>query len=492
MDPSAPDAGRNGSRAVRPFRRDAPMQANASDTDAPLAHMDVPGWVRGFGRFFFGLQSKATILVVALMLIVAAPLCGLAVRQAWNLASRLDRERAVQQARTIATLSAELMARRRTDELRRLARSVVTGDPLCFVRITDVSGAVVASADTSVGMPEKHGRSPYDATTLMGVPASRTDPKTGTRFWEVVYPINSQTGGAEGQDGGSMELLGHVRLGLVREAAISEYEAASDLLVGIAIAVVLATIPLAFFVVRRIVVPLEEMSSVARRFSAGDINARCSVKRTDEIGELGATLNTMAEQVARKHTEIVNLNAELEHRVLERTSQLRELASREPLTGLYNRRHMSEVLARRFSEARRYGGELSLMMIDMDNFKAVNDEFGHQAGDELLIQTALTISRQLRSADVAARFGGDEFIVLLPHSGSGEAQVLGDRLAQRFRSDMRRKLPHIGVSLSIGVAGLTESGAETVDEFIRAADRALYEAKALGKDRVVLAGAAEQ
>jgi diguanylate cyclase (GGDEF)-like protein len=193
----------------------------------------------------------------------------------------------------------------------------------------------------------------------------------------------------------------------------------------------------------------------------------------------------MAEEIARKHGEILTLNNELEERVMERTAQLRELASREPLTGLYNRRHFSETLARRLSEAKRYGTELSLLMTDMDDFKTVNDSHGHQLGDELLMLAARTISRQLRAADVAARYGGDEFMILVPHSDASQAQALASRIIDHFHAECRAKYPQIRISLSVGIASITECNAASDDEFIRAADRALYEAKSLGKNRIV-------
>lgn len=270
-----------------------------------------------------------------------------------------------------------------------------------------------------------------------------------------------------------------------RARTVNEFEAAADLVVGISIAVLLVSVPTGFFLVRRVVAPLNEMSEVAQRFSAGDLSARTAVTRSDEIGLLAASLNNMAEEIARKHSQIVTLNDELEERVMERTAQLRELAAREPLTGLYNRRHFSETLARRFSEARRYGTELSLLMMDMDDFKAVNDSHGHQVGDELLMLAALTISSQLRAADVAARYGGDEFIILMPHSDASQAQALARRITECFHAECAAKHPGIKISLSVGIAGITGCNAATDDEFIRSADRALYEAKSLGKNRIV-------
>ena len=174
--------------------------------------------------------------------------------------------------------------------------------------------------------------------------------------------------------------------------------------------------------------------------------------------------------------------------MLERTSQLRELVVREPLTGLYNRRHFSEVLAHQFAEAKRYKQDLSLVMIDLDDFKNVNDGFGHPTGDEILILVALTVAAQLRGADVAARLGGDEFIILMPQSNAADAHALGARIAERFEEERSLKYPDVEVSLSIGIACLSETQSASDDDLIRQADRALYKAKDRGKARIVLAG----
>jgi diguanylate cyclase (GGDEF)-like protein len=126
-------------------------------------------------------------------------------------------------------------------------------------------------------------------------------------------------------------------------------------------------------------------------------------------------------------------------------------------------------------------------MIDLDGFKAVNDAFGHQIGDELLILAANTIGSQLRSADVAARFGGDEFIVLLPQTEADRARVLCERIIEQFAADVREQLPNVRTSMSVGIASLPSLDIKNPEVLIRAADHAMYEAKAAGKDRIVLA-----
>lgn len=435
-----------------------------------------------------GLQCKTTVLIVALMILVVVSSSGLAVRQAWYLASRLDREHALHNAMMIARFVGDAVADGNAEKIQTLVDEFVTGNPFCFVYITDVEGNVLAAADRTTG---RNGGVPVRVpgrTTIIGTPVEGVLPDGTTRYLNVTYPIDRAVVSDSSESSGHTRLLGYVDLGLNRSATVAEFDAAADLVVGIGVAIVLATIPLGFLLVRRTVVPLDEMSQVAREFSGGDMKARCSIKRSDEIGALARNLNTMADEVERKHDLIVTLNADLERRVTERTAQLRELAAREPLTGLYNRRYINEDLVRRFAEARRYGTDLSLLMIDMDDFKSVNDTFGHQVGDELLILMATTISRQLRSADVAARFGGDEFVVLLPQTSCEQAHILAGRILDRFSRDVAEKLPHLDGGMSIGIACLSDVAAENHEELLRAADLALYEAKAHGKGRIVMGG----
>ena len=432
-----------------------------------------------------GLQTKATVLVVGLLMLIATLVCSLAVKAAWRLTTRLESDGALHRAEIIAEFSASVLDRGDLVRIERTLDDIVQGESLLFIEITDAQGDILVVSGNPIPARRTASEIPGAPGTLVGSPTAAMLPGGAGTFLEVCYPITLDRTQSTGTSDASPRLLGYVRLGLSRARTVREFEAAADLVVGIGIAVLLLSIPTGFFLVRRIVAPLNEMSEVAQRFSAGELNARTAVKRSDEIGLLAASLNNMAEEIARKHGQIVTLNDELEERVMERTAQLRELATREPLTGLYNRRHFSETLAQRFSEARRYGTGLSLLMMDMDDFKAVNDSHGHQVGDELLMLAALTISSQLRAADSAARYGGDEFIILMPHSDASQAQALGKRITEHFHAECAAKHPEIKISLSVGIADITECSAATDDEFVRAADRALYRAKSLGKNRIV-------
>lgn len=170
-----------------------------------------------------------------------------------------------------------------------------------------------------------------------------------------------------------------------------------------------------------------------------------------------------------------------------------ELARRDPLTGLYNRRYFDERLRSEFSFARRHGALLGLLFIDIDRFKQVNDASGHGTGDVVLRLVADSVQRLMRPEDVLSRYGGDEFIAILRTTSLRNLQILGTRVCRRIEGlvpDGARR--GCSVTVSVGVSQLgAERGYESGQALVAAADAALYAAKAQGGNRVVLASASE-
>jgi diguanylate cyclase (GGDEF)-like protein/PAS domain S-box-containing protein len=163
---------------------------------------------------------------------------------------------------------------------------------------------------------------------------------------------------------------------------------------------------------------------------------------------------------------------------------LQELAVRDSLTGLYNRRYLDETLDREVSRARREGNPLSLVMLDIDYFKRVNDTYGHQVGDEVLRILATTLLADIRAEDVACRYGGEEFLVLLPNMPLDTAVQRAEAWRQSIQ-DLAVVLGnfHITFTISLGVAAYPEHG-KTPDDLTRCADQALYRAKNEGRNQV--------
>lgn len=191
--------------------------------------------------------------------------------------------------------------------------------------------------------------------------------------------------------------------------------------------------------------------------------------------------------------------------------QLKALSVTDTLTDLCNRRGVEERLETLVAGARRYATDLSVLIVDLDGLKSVNDVLGHAAGDELLRLAGDSIRRQIRRADVAGRVGGDEFVIAMPHTNSEGAALVAERLRQRFTSRVSRLQQQLDearlasgvvrvvgrastdmtLGMTIGISSLALTGATSGEELVASADAALYEGKRAGKARVVVAGRAE-
>lgn len=171
---------------------------------------------------------------------------------------------------------------------------------------------------------------------------------------------------------------------------------------------------------------------------------------------------------------------------LKRSNELlRKLSITDPLTHLHNRRHLMEMVEKEFQRAARKGGYLSLVILDIDYFKKINDTYGHQEGDKVLASLADIVRRGLRSYDVAARYGGEEFVLLLPETPLSEAQAIAERLRAEVQDHIfNGSLQGQVITISLGVATYPSSRIEGIDSLFRQADEALYRAKQNGRNRV--------
>ena len=197
---------------------------------------------------------------------------------------------------------------------------------------------------------------------------------------------------------------------------------------------------------------------------------------------LGGQILLNARIALRRERRLVETAAALR----EATAQLELMAATDALTGLPNRRSFSDGLGLEFRCARRYSRPLAVLMLDLDNFKEMNDSHGHPFGDFLLAEVASTLARGVRDSDLVARYGGEEFVVMLPETTSDEAVAVAEKLRRAIadrefaQGDVRVRL-----QLSDGVAGFEGQGLEEPAELVTRADRALYVAKRTGRDRVV-------
>jgi diguanylate cyclase (GGDEF)-like protein len=176
-----------------------------------------------------------------------------------------------------------------------------------------------------------------------------------------------------------------------------------------------------------------------------------------------------------------------------RHERIAQEALTDPLTGLWNRRHMAETLNREVSRALRFGHEISLIIVDVDDFKRINDRLGHLQGDIVLETVADLVKDATRTIDVAARYGGDELALILVETGSEGATILAERLRERVRDTEvpLRDGGTMGVTISVGVATIPDS-AEDLESLVDGADRALLRAKRSGKNQIRTAPASRR
>lgn len=168
----------------------------------------------------------------------------------------------------------------------------------------------------------------------------------------------------------------------------------------------------------------------------------------------------------------------------EAMNTLAEASNRDGLTGIYNRRFLESTLTKEFERTRRYGGNLSFFLLDLDFFKRINDTYGHLAGDEVLRQTSNRILQAIRAPDTAGRYGGEEFGVILPETPVAGARIVAERLRHAIASKpvMFNNIP-IPITTSIGISEVHE-GIANYEALIHEADTALYKSKTDGRNRV--------
>ncbi|GAB0115990.1 GGDEF domain-containing protein [Acidisoma sp. 7E03] len=205
-----------------------------------------------------------------------------------------------------------------------------------------------------------------------------------------------------------------------------------------------------------IVMPLREISRTAALLRRGEYAVRLSVVGRDEFASVASTINTMAATIGAAH------------------ERLYDTALRDPLTGLLNRRGLDEAL----SHASASGEAFSILLVDLDHFKEINDRYGHSAGDEVLVGLAKCMVAASRGGDSIGRYGGDEFLILLPGAAAQAAEDLARRIYTALAQWNAGRSVVVQVSIGIAESG---PGRRTVQEIIDAADQALYRAKTAGR-----------
>jgi len=216
-------------------------------------------------------------------------------------------------------------------------------------------------------------------------------------------------------------------------------------------------------------------------------------RRRDEVGTLMSSFNKMLLTIEQQAAEINTFATRLDaaYKELESTNaRLKETSFKDEVTGLYNRRFFTLRLEEELSRYRRFNHPVSVVLLDLDGFKAVNDEFGHSVGDDTLREVAQILMKHSRGINVVSRYGGDEFAVLLVETSKAGARLYADRIREVVA---KHPFSHGKVvTASFGVASLPDDETGTADDLFRASDDALYTAKRAGKNQVAATPSAQR
>lgn len=257
--------------------------------------------------------------------------------------------------------------------------------------------------------------------------------------------------------------------------------------IWVAVLVIVALAILAALrMVQSILRPIRDLYLGAQRINEGLVGVKIPKRSNDEIGEMIETFNEMANKITLSQAELQYKNKVLNQandELQEANARLAELSVTDGLTGLFNHRHFWNLLNTELTRVNRYQGELGLMLVDLDDFKRVNDQFGHSVGDLLLQSVARILKETVRETDIVARYGGEEFAILLPDTDDSGVRNVSEKLRRHVES-LRFKVPDTDIVLRVTVSAGVSVYRGNRREFFNDADKALYESKSKGKNQV--------
>jgi diguanylate cyclase (GGDEF)-like protein len=393
---------------------------------------------------------------------------------------------------TVAVAATADLAAMRIEDLDRAMGSLVQRNmetlDVRFVSVLDPDGRVVAHSDQ-----RWYGRM---ATEPLWVDAVHSDlgllreATFGDRPVIVASrPVVSQVPGATGARWGTV--IAGVGVDRISQAVVRLL--VSTLIVTLLSLVVLGVLLDQLFV-NRLTRPLRDVVGAVQQYARGDLTARAPLARNDEVRVVASGFNDMAARIER-HTR------DLEEQIRDRTASLaaanqelsqanaalEALATTDELTDLYNFRYFRATMANELHRSHRTGAPVALLILDVDYFKRWNDRFGHPSGDQALRTLAALLKSRLRRTDIACRYGGEEFAIILVNTGMQGALHVAEGLraaveAAEFGTDDGTQL-----TVSVGVAVCPDHATE-LDTLVKAADDALYRVKGMGRNRVVSVG----
>jgi diguanylate cyclase (GGDEF)-like protein len=242
-------------------------------------------------------------------------------------------------------------------------------------------------------------------------------------------------------------------------------------------------------IVQSMMRPVYALQRGAQRINEGLVGVNIPKGSNDEIGLMIDTFNEMAKTITLSKAELQYKNKKLNSQndqLQDMNRKLEELSITDGLTGLFNHRHFWNILNTELTRVNLYQGDLALLLIDLDDFKRVNDQFGHTVGDLLLQSVARIMKETVRETDIVARYGGEEFTILLPDTDQKGVKNVTEKIRSRVEA-LRFKVPETDITISVTVSVGVSVFQGNRREFFNAADRALYLSKSEGKNRVKFA-----
>lgn len=451
-----------------------------------------------------GLRSRLIISVVGLATFILVAWSSLLAFNGVREQRGHAEDQAIQALTLLSVPASTELAQRRVEQLDALLGTATERDTkLVWIGVVDDQGRVIAHSDHA-----RYGQVQDDAFTMEAI---RTNAALTERAELGKTPILLTAVPVE-----TRSEVGAIRWGtLVAAVSMVEVEGTiAELSRNLAFASLLMLgvmgISLWLLLSRQVIRPLTSLNAAAQAIKDGDLSARVSQTdgdgaAIDELELLRGVFNEMARQiegqtsilegrVARRTAELEAANSELariNQRLSRAVARLADIAKTDGLTGLLNHRSFQEKLSLELQRCLRQEHPLSIIMIDVDHFKAYNDMHGHPAGDFVLKEVARLFKDNLREVDVVARYGGEEFAVVLLDTPKGAAGLVAEKLRlavleQEF-PHADRSQPEGRMSISIGVSSFPDDGLSPA-ELIETADLSLYEAKRRGRNRVMLAG----
>lgn len=224
---------------------------------------------------------------------------------------------------------------------------------------------------------------------------------------------------------------------------------------------------------------LKALTIAIQAMKPGDLKQQVEINTNNEVGVLADAFNKMSHDLSAAYKELEKSHA----LVTQQAQQLADLSNRDELTGLYNRRYFNEHATQLFSLAKRYQHPMSMILIDIDRFKNINDKFGHLVGDKVLATISTLIVDSLRDVDIVARYGGEEFVIAIPETDTTQAGILCERLRKAVEEYSWEHIQdNLKVTMSIGIAN--NQASETLEQQLKLADEKLYQAKNDGRNRI--------